>query len=325
MILSLKIVKLLKILSLNKQINKKYFFIINPNAGNECGSKEWPKIEQMLIANHIEFEFAFTKSMGHAEQIVIQKISESFRKFIVVGGDGTLNEVTNGIFKQTIVPTTDVYIGLIQMGTGNDWARYYDMKPDYDEEMERLKNCPSQMQDVGKIEYLNNTEKKSAYFINIAGLCFDSTVVKTTNEMKARGRRTKFAYLIALLKSLIKYKPWHLKILINNEILEGEFLSISIGNGRFSGGGMIQTPDAIIDDGYLHVTIYQNMPKYKIVTNVKKLYNSKILNVKGIKSFKTKSFRIESKETVFAETDGEIIGSTPYEINILPSSINVIV
>lgn len=320
-----KSVKLLKILGLDKQLGKKYFFIINPNAGNEGGSREWPKIQAILKSNQIEFDYAFTEKVGHAEQIVKSKIIESYRKFIIVGGDGTINEVTNGIFKQNQVPTNQIYIGLIQMGTGNDWARYYNLELDYVKEIERLKDCHSQIQDIGKIEYLNNNEKKSAYFINIAGLCFDSSVVQGTNEMKARGRRTKFAYLISLLKSLIKYKPWNLKIFINDEVLEGKFLSISIGNGKFSGGGMIQTPDAIINDGFLHVTIYQNMPKYKIVTNVKKLYNGKILTIKGVKSYKTKGFRIESKETIFAETDGEIIGSTPYEISILPSSLNVIV
>lgn len=214
MVLAIKIVKLLKILSLNKQLNKKYFFIINPNAGNEGGSKEWPKIEQMLIQNQIEFDFAFTQKVGHAEEIVAEKISQSFRKFIVVGGDGTLNEVTNGIFKQTFIPTNEIYLGLIQMGTGNDWARYYNMKPIYEEEMERLKNCPSRLQDVGKVEYRCEGENKSSYFINVAGLCFDSTVVKATNEMKERGRRTKFAYLISLLKALSNINPGISKYLL---------------------------------------------------------------------------------------------------------------
>lgn len=303
----------------------KYFFIINPNAGNEGGSREWPKIVKMLEDNEIKYDFAFTERVGHAEFLVHQKIEAGYRKFIVVGGDGTLNEVTNGIFKQKSVATNQIYLGLIQMGTGNDWARYYNMKPDYAEEMERLKTFPTRVQDVGKIVFMSDNGEKASYFINIAGLCFDSTVVKTTNEMKERGRRTKFAYLISLLKSLINYKPWKLKVYINDEILEGKFLSISIGNGKFSGGGMIQTPDAVIDDGFLHVTIYQDMPKYKIVTNVNKLYNSKITKVKGVRSFKTKSFRIESQEIIFAETDGEIIGSAPYEISIVPESLNVIV
>ncbi len=302
-----------------------YFFIINPNAGKESGGKEWPDIMEMLKENKIEYDYEFTKSVGHAEKIVQNKLKESFRKFIIVGGDGTLNEVTNGIFKQNTVPTREVYIGIIQMGTGNDWARYYKISPEYDEAMKKLRECPSMLQDIGKINYQTDGERKCAYFINIAGLCFDSTVVEATNEMKQRGKRTKFAYLISLLKSLIKYKPWELRITINEQILEGKFLSISIGNGKFSGGGMMQTPNAVIDDGYLDVTIYSDMPKYKIVTNVNRLYNSKILKIKGVRTYRTKSFTIESDHKIFAETDGELIGSTPYEISIIPRALNVIV
>lgn len=307
------------------QNGNKFFFLINPNAGNEGGEREWPKIEELVIKNRLNYDYAFTEAVGHAQKIIKEKIKEGYRKIVVVGGDGTLNETINGIFNQTEIPSTDIYIGLMQMGTGNDWARYYGFDNDYEKAIQRLITGNSCRQDVGKISYSNNEGIKSGYFINIAGLCFDSVVVKATNLMKERGRRTKSAYLVSLLKSLIKYRPWKLKITINDEILEGKFLSLSIGNGKYSGGGMIQTPEALIDDGYLDVTVYENMPKLKIVLNIKKLYNGKILEIKGVRSFRTKSFIIESPQTIFAETDGEIIGSTPYEISILPDVLNVFV
>jgi YegS/Rv2252/BmrU family lipid kinase len=310
---------------LNQNAENKFFFLINPNAGNEDGEREWPYISELLAKNNVNFEFAFTERIGHAEEIISEKILLGWRNFVVVGGDGTLNETINAVFKQNAVPTTEINLGLMQMGTGNDWARYYGFDTDYLKVINRLENGKTKRQDVGKISYLANGEKKQTYFINIAGLCFDSVVVKATNRMKERGKRTKSAYIISLLRSLIKYKPWHLKITINDETLEGKFLSISIGNGKYSGGGMMQTPDAVIDDGWLHVTIYENMPKFKIVTNIKKLYSGTILKVKGVRSFKTKEFKIESKETIFAETDGEIIGSTPYLIGIVPNSVNVFV
>ncbi|MDD3686810.1 MAG: diacylglycerol kinase family lipid kinase [Bacteroidales bacterium] len=310
---------------MNQNGENKFFFLINPNAGNEDGEREWPRISELLNKNNITFEFAFTERIGHAEEIISEKISSGWRNFVVVGGDGTLNETINAVFKQNSVPTTEINLGLMQMGTGNDWARYYGFDTDYQKVINRLLTGKTKRQDVGKISYVANGDIRQAYFINIAGLCFDSVVVKATNRMKERGKRTKSAYIISLLRSLIKYKPWHLKITINDEILEGKFLSISIGNGKYSGGGMMQTPDAVIDDGWLHVTIYENMPKFKIVTNIKKLYSGTILNVNGVRSFKTKEFKIESQETIFAETDGEIIGSTPYLIGIVPNSVNVFV
>ncbi|MBP8994101.1 MAG: diacylglycerol kinase family lipid kinase [Bacteroidales bacterium] len=310
---------------MNKTYENKYFFLINPNAGNSEGEREWDNVLEVINKNNLDFDFAFTEYIGHAEEIVLEQIKIGHRNFIILGGDGTLNEVTNAALKQNEVNSQEISLGIIQMGTGNDWSKYYKFDNDYQKAIDRFKSKNTKFQDVGVIKYKADNEDKKAYFINIAGFCFDSVVVKATNQMKERGKRTNLAYMINLLKSLITYKPWELKIHINDEILEGKFLSISIGNGKFSGGGMIQTPDAIIDDGWLNVTIYKNMPKFKIVTNVRRLYDGSIGKVKGVRMFKTKKFFIEADQDIFVETDGEIIDYAPYEISIIPQAIKVFV
>ena len=315
----------------NKTLNEKqkynFFFIINPNAGKEEAKHKWPLIERILGQKNIKYSFAFTEKQGDAEKITIEKISEGFRYFVVVGGDGTLNEVVNGIFKQNSEAYSEIHLGLIQMGTGNDWSRYYGFNNDIENSVKRIENINIKQQDVGKIIFNDNGESKEAYFINVAGLCFDAVVVKATNAMKERGQRTKSAYLIALLSSLIKYKPWDLKIKINGTELCGKFLSISIGNGKYSGGGMMQTPDAIIDDGMLDVTIYEDMPKSKVVKNVKKLYDGTVTKVSGVKTFRCKTLQIENlnpQSVIFAETDGEIIGNGPYTITVMHKVLNIL-
>jgi len=310
---------------LNNTYENKYFFIVNPNAGNSEAEHEWINILEVINKNNLDFDFSVTKFNGHAEQIISEQIKAGHRNFIIVGGDGTLNEVTNAVCKQKEVSSKDISLGIIQMGTGNDWAKYYGFDKDYQKAIDRFKQKNTKFQDVGLIRYNDGSENKEAYFINIAGLCFDSLVVKTTNQMKARGKRTSLSYMFNLLKNLINYKPWHLKIHINDEILEGKFLSISIGNGKYSGGGMLQTPNAVIDDGLLDVTIYENMPKFKIAANVRRLYNGTVGKVKGVRMFKTKELLIESEQDIFAETDGEIIGSAPYDISIIPGAIKVFV
>lgn len=303
----------------------KFFFIINPNAGNGKSKKEWIKITKLISCENINYDFSFTKYIGNAEEIVTKKIYEGYKKFVVVGGDGTLNEVVNGIFKQKQVKTTDIYLGLFSMGTGNDWARYYNFSNDYNESIDRIKWEDSKLQDIGKVTYYINNQQKEAFFINVAGLCFDSIVVNETNKMKIRGRRSKASYLSSLLKSLLKYKAQKLKIFINNKTIEGDFLSLSIGNGKYSGGGMIQTPNAVIDDGLFDVTIYPKMNKLKIITSVNKLYNGKIYNIQNIQNLKTSNLKIEANNNIFAETDGEIIGGPPYEFSIIPKALNVFV
>lgn len=301
----------------------KFYVIINPNAGKGEGLRKWPDIQSKLSELKIDYKFEFSENPGHCKEIVIERIKGSYRKFLCVGGDGTLNEIVNGIFSQTEVPSTDICLGLIPMGTGNDWRRYYNLPENPLKALEIIKDDNILTQDIGEITYNLNGETSKAYFINIAGLGFDSTVVATTNRMKNRGNRTKTTYLLGLLKSLVTYKSWSLKIYINGEVLENKFLSVSIGNGKYSGSGMMQTPEALINDGMLDVTIYDNMPTLKIVLNVKNLYNGKILNINGIKSYRTNSFRIESPHSIFAETDGEIIGDGPYDISIIPNAINI--
>ncbi len=310
---------------MNISYENKYFFLINPNAGKSEGEKEWTTIQALLIHNNFDFEFAFSQYIGHAQQIISEQIKRGYVNFIIVGGDGTLNEAVNAIFNQTIVPSFEISLGIIQMGTGNDWSKYYEFENDYQKSLDRFKNKNTKLQDIGLINYHSNNQQKQAYFINIAGLCFDSVVVKATNQMKERGKRTKSAYMISLLKSLIKYKAWNLKIHINDQCLQGKFLSISIGNGKYSGGGMLQTPDAIIDDGWLEVTIYENMRKIKIIRHISKLYKGNIGKIKGVKMFKTKNFRIDSSQEIFAEVDGEIIGSSPYEISIIPKALKIFI
>ncbi|MGI6478681.1 MAG: diacylglycerol/lipid kinase family protein [Salinivirgaceae bacterium] len=303
----------------------KYFFLVNPYAGNSEAELEWFNILEVINNNNLDFDFAVTRINGHAEQVVSEQIKAGHKNFIVVGGDGTLNEVINAICKQNEVSSKDISLGIIQIGKGNDWSKYYGFDNDYQKAIDRFKQKNTKFQDVGLVRYKDEGKNKEAYFINIAGLCFDSVVTKSTNQMKVRGKRTSLSYMINLLKSLISYKPWHLKVQINDKILEGRFLSMSIGNGKYSGGGMLQTPDAIIDDGWLHVTIYENMPKCRIVLNIRRLYNGTISKVKGAKMFKTKKILVESGQDVFAQTDGEIIGSAPYDISIIPNAVKVFV
>lgn len=316
----LKFFELKNILKANR-----YYIIINPNAGKGEAHDKWTYVQNQLTENKIDFKFEFTDEPGHCYNIVQHRIKKGYRNFICVGGDGTLNEIINATFSQKEVPTNEITVGLIPMGTGNDWKRYYNFPDEPKEAIEVISKRNVKRQDVGEIMNYNKGEKKLSYFINIAGLGFDSTVARATNAMKKRGNRSFSAYFISMIKCLIGYKHWDLKIQLNGKTLEGKFLSVSIGNGKYSGSGMLQTPNAVINDGLLDITLYNNVPKLKVAWNIKNLYNGKILNVSGVKSYRTHSLKIESPHEIFAEVDGEIIGDGPYEIRVIPNSLNVII
>lgn len=303
-----------------------YFFLVNPNAGHGRALPVVEHARRRLEAAGATHQFAYTAQPGHARVLVREAIAQGHRRFVVVGGDGTLNEAVNGIFSQTEVPGSDISLGLVPAGTGNDWQRYYGFDSSADAAMDRVLAGRTRPQDIGQVVYSDaDGGRHAAYFINIAGLCFDAEVVRATNAMKENGRRTRLSYLWCLVRSLLVYRPWTLAVDIEGERLEGKFLSMSVGNGRYSGGGMVQTPGAVIDDGLLDVTLYGDMSKLSMALGVPKLYNDKILTLKGVRSFKTRAFRVEAAQPVFAEIDGELIGDGPYEISVKERAINVFV
>ena len=307
-------------------MDNELFFIVNPNSGNSKG-RIWEEISAYLTENNIKFGCYLTKSAGDAIVYIPKILAEGHRNLIVLGGDGTTNEVVNGIFSQTAVPYSEICLGSIPMGTANDWNRYYGWENDYKASIERLLKHNITKQDVGVVTFTENGERKTKYFINSIGFGFDAEIVKMTNSLSHEQRGKEITYLLSLLKCLLKCKKHNVKIESNDFNFNGKVLSISIANGKFSGGGMQQTPDAIIDDGAYDISIFGDIGKFFVIRNVSKLYNSTIKQItnKNVVFARTEnSIKVTYDCPTFAETDGEIIGDSPYEISMIKGGLNVI-
>jgi YegS/Rv2252/BmrU family lipid kinase len=303
---------------------KEWLVIVNPNAGNGKGEKDWDIIASLLRKENISFGVEFTEKKGHAINLTLKAISEGFRKIVTVGGDGTLNEVVNGVFTNNICPTTDITLALIPVGTGNDWGRMFGIPLDYEKAVKIISSNKTLIHDVGLVSFYNGTEKKARYFINIAGLGFESVVVRKTNFQKDRGHGGKLIYFYNLLTSLLSYKNTRAEITIDGEITHANVFSVNIGNGRYCGGGMRQTPNAVPDDGLLDVTVINGMGKFEIIRNLKILYDGTILSHPKIDGYKCRNVKIISDSIIYTEADGESLGHTPAEFSIIPSGINIV-
>jgi YegS/Rv2252/BmrU family lipid kinase len=305
-------------------ILKEWLVIVNPNAGNGKGKKDWENISDLLKNKGLAFVVKFTERKGHAIQFTIEGISAGYRKIITVGGDGTLNEVVNGVFLSKVCPTTDVSLALIPVGTGNDWGRMFGISLDHEKAINIIAENKVFLHDVGLVSYFDGSEKKERYFINIAGLGFESVVVKRTNQQKDNGHGGKLIYFYNLLMSLISYKNTRAQIIIDDEIIKADVFSLNVGNGRYCGGGMRQTPRALPDDGLLDVTIINGIGKLEIIRNLKILYDGTILRHPKIEGYKCKNIKVTSDSAMYAEADGESLGQTPAEFNIIPESIKIV-
>jgi YegS/Rv2252/BmrU family lipid kinase len=304
--------------------SNEWLVIVNPNAGNGKGRKDWEKISSCLKTNELTWVEHFTERKGHAITLTIESIAAGYRKIICVGGDGTLNETVNGIFNQGICPTKDITLGLIPVGTGNDWGRMFGIPLDYMGAVKIISENKTMLHDTGKVSCYAGNNKSERYFINIAGLGFESVVVKKSNIQKDNGRSGKAIYFYNLLMSLISYRNTKAEIVIDGNKSEASIFSLNVGNGRYCGGGMRQTPLALPDDGLLDVTVIKEMGKFEIIRNLGMLYDGTILNHPKVASYKCKNVMVSSASDLYVEADGESLGHTPAEFNIIPLSINIV-
>jgi len=309
--------------------NDKWLVIVNPHAGSLKCKRDWPKIKRHLEEARFKMDVFFTERKFHGMEMTQRLVNEKgYKKIIAVGGDGTLNEVVNGIFKQTKFRTEEVVIGMITVGTGNDWARMYNMPESYKKQVRLLARGYTFLQDVGKVNYLHSEDKENRYFINIAGMGYDALVAKKTNLMKEKGKGGPVAYLINLISGLFQYKSISLKIKADGQnVFSGKVFSMSIGICKYNGGGMMQLPNAIADDGLFDITVIRKTTKLRIVTNIKNLYDGSFVNMPEVSLFTGKKITISAQPSnkLYLETDGESLGHSPLEFEIVPQAIRLFV
>jgi YegS/Rv2252/BmrU family lipid kinase len=304
----------------------KWLIIVNPNAGVKKGVKDWPHISNLLNLAGISHLCVLTEHRNHANHLAGEFIEEGYRNIAVVGGDGTMNEVVNGIFEQKLVSPDTITLGMIPVGTGNDWCRTFGIPFDYKNAIRILKNGKTFLQDVGKISYFKNQDSVHRYFINIAGMGYDALVAKKTNILKEKGKGGPLTYLYFVFSSLFQYKFIEAVIEIDDQqVFKGEIFSMNAGICKYSGGGMMQVPGAVPDDGLFDFTLIKKTQKWVVIRYTKKLYDGTLIDLPFISTFRGKSIRIRSVGKIYLEADGESLGHSPFFYEILPQSLKVVV
>ncbi len=310
--------------------NKKWLVVVNPKASVGKSGKDWPEIRQILVNEGIEFDEVITEYPRHAIEIVRNAIVEQgYRKFISVGGDGTNNEVINGIFTQDVVPTNDIIMATMPVGTGNDWRRTFDIPLEYEDVVKIIKTGHTFVHDIGKLTYYDDGNTRIRYFLNAAGTGLDEMVCHSTNRMKQQGKGGTIRYLISLVKCLFTYKITHIQLTIDDELVfDDSILNLSIGIGRFNGGGMMTMPKAVPNDGLFDVTVIKKVSIFKFAANVKNLYDGTFIDkIDEVKIFQGKRIHIVSipPHSLLVETEGENLNNSPFDFEMLPRSINMVV
>ena len=296
-----------------------WFIIANPTSGNRNFSKKWKKIKQLLNSKNINYSFAFTQHSKHEIELVDTAILRGFRKIISVGGDGTLHNVVNGVMLQTYVKTSNITVGVIPLGTGNDWIKTYNIANSIEKAIEIIHNKKTILQDIGVL----TTDNKTTYFNNVAGLGYDGYIV---NKLKSLKKFGSISYTLAGIYGLLFYKKSKFKIIFSNKNIETKCLMTVIGICKFSGGGMQFTKDVNTKDGLLDIAIYKDIGFWDLIINLPKLYSGEIVHHKKVANYKTKEITINPQNSKpFIQADGELVETGKITVNILEKGINFIV
>lgn len=309
-----------------RDLTDRWFVIVNPVAGSGRGLIDFPQISRLLRNDDIRHDAVFTEHKHHATELTVTAANQGYRRIIVIGGDGTLNEVVNGLFIQKAVEPREMLLAVIAVGTGNDWVRTFGIPQHYSEAIRAIREERSFLQDVGTVTYTESHYAQTRYMANVAGLGFDAHVISTFNHLKMKGYKGGWMYLYSILKSYFRYKSSGARIWVDDKVVFNDLMfSLAIGICKYNGGGVQQLPNALADDGLLDLTIIRPVHWWHIVFRLKKLFNGDIYQIGHVIHAQGCRVKIEAAPSIQLETDGELMGGTPVEVNIRQRAIRVVV
>ena len=298
----------------SKDINT-WFLIVNPSSGNKNFKNSWNEIKYLLNIKKIQYSFVFSQYTKHEVELVREVIKKGYKIIISVGGDGTLHHVINGVMTQTYIKTNKLKVGIIPLGTGNDWIKTYNIPNSIEKSIDIIIKNTTTLQDIGCITLLNG---KKEYFNNLAGIGYDGYVVRNLKNLKKVGS---LAFLLSGLYSLFSYNRSKYRIAMKNKEINEKCLMIIFGICTYSGGGLRVTKNPNPTDGLLDITVVKNMTFIDLIFNLPKLYNGTIVHHKKIDNYKVKDIKIIDNYNSIIEADGEIVGTGSLDVTIFQNAV----
>ena len=314
-----------------------WFAVLNIYAASKRAESYWRKAEKALKELEIVYHGNRTGRSGNAMEITFDACMAGYRKFIAVGGDGTVHDVLNGIAAYLdwanevgySVDFSAFTLGVIPVGSGNDWIKTTGVPKDVCEAVKTLKKGCVGHQDVVRLSVLdeNDNEISRSYMVNVGGVGLDPRICEQVNRLKTEGKRGRILYVTSLIHAIRHRKSSGIQVICDGEtVFDGLFYSIAFGIGKYSGGGMRQTPTAVLDDGLLDVTVIPELPMKRILREVWRLFDGTFHKVPELVTGKYKEIVVCpcGRELEPVQVDGEVVGKGKAKFKVLDSQINIV-
>lgn len=301
----------------------KTFFVVNPRSANGSTGKRWGELAATIARTLSDFGVEFTQAPMDAVRITTHALKAGYDCIVAVGGDGTINEVTNGFFENGRALNPSAALGVLPRGTGGDFRRTFEWDTNFEQAVKRLKTPDTRPFDVGLCEYVNHQgQLESRYFANILSFGVSGVVDQEVARMKGFGGRIGFS--LASLRALSKYSDRAVTLTLDGKSPETMPITVvAVGNGKYFGGGMKVAPAADVSDGIFDVTCWSGYGLGDFVFRQGGLYSGKHLTYSGTTTRQCRQLEAKSEAEVLIDCDGEQPGKLPCKVTMLPAAIRL--
>lgn len=291
--------------------------VLNPVAGGGRASRLLPRVvaalRQMGCAHHVHV----TGSPNEATTVARRFATDGAAMIVAVGGDGTLNEVANGLL--TSGTAGSVSLAVIPAGRGADFARSIGTPKDVAEALRRAIQARPVPIDVGRATFADGS---SRWFVNVAGLGFDAAVA--TRAARSRLPGSTIPYLSALASTLVGFRNVPVTIEADGSRRNDRVCFLVVANGRFFGGGMKIVPNADLTDGLLDLAVIGDVSKIDLIRNVPRVYRGTHVTHPKFSHAHVQTVRVDAVAPTRVQLDGEVVGATPVTFTVEPGALRFV-
>ncbi|MGH9407296.1 MAG: diacylglycerol/lipid kinase family protein [Terriglobia bacterium] len=307
--------------------NRRIAVILNPRAAGGRTGKRWPEVARALEQRLGPVTVRFTERPGHATLLARELLKSGFDLIAGAGGDGTFNEIANGMLEADEPARPGACLGIIPAGTGGDFQRMFFPAPNLTDALETLATGEPYEIDVGKVAYdTPQGVHGERYFVNLVSFGMGGAVAAgARNFLSPLGGRA--AFLWSTFRVLLTYRGRGVKLIVNGSGIESPFFitNVAVGNGRFHGGGMFPCPTAVLNDGVLEVTVIEYMNMFRLLRDIHYLYSGRIYSHPKIHHLRATHLDAAAQMSTWIEVDGEPLGKLPVTITVLPRRLPVMI
>ena len=304
--------------------------IVNPKAQNGALGARWADIGASIRRELGSFDDVRTASPGDATRLAREAIDGGADVVVAIGGDGTINEVTNGFFDGDEPIGNGASLAVIPFGTGGDFRKTLHIPKDVARAARIIAEGKTRVIDVGHVELVDHSgAPASRVFANIASFGMSGLVVKYANESSKRfgGRIT---FMLATARASFKYDNQRVRMVFDGDpesAVETTISTVAVSNGRFFGGGMKIAPEAELDDGKFDVVALGDLGLTDFILNSRRIYAGTHLSLEKVSCRRARTVTAEAlgSEIIQMDVDGEQPGRLPATFRVLPRALSLVV